>query len=63
MDRAAILQTLAELDRWRQRRVELLEEMARVNQQVTYYERLSAQMKRQVKPARVSDLIASMVKL
>ena len=61
---SAILRTLHELDRWRQRRIELVaaraseEELAKVDRQVAYYQALAEDMKREVRPARTRDLLS-----
>jgi hypothetical protein len=57
MSERAILLTLAELDRWKERESELRAELAKVQRQVAYYEALAQDMKREVRPARVSDLL------
>ena len=60
----AILRTLHELDRWRQRRTELVagsaseDEIAKVDRQVAYYQALAEDMKREVRPARTRDLLS-----
>ncbi|MEA3199344.1 MAG: hypothetical protein QOE90_772 [Thermoplasmata archaeon] len=59
----AILKTLDELDRWRRRQDELRAELAKVERQVLYYEALAKDMKKEVRPARLSDLLRTMLKL
>ena len=60
----AILRTLNELDRWRERRAELLavragaDEIAKVERQIAYYQALAEDMKREVGPARTRDLLS-----
>ena len=64
MRETAILRTLHELDRWRQRRAELVatsageDELAKVDRQVAYYQALAEDMKREVRPARTRDLLS-----
>lgn len=64
MREAAILRTLHELDRWRERRVELVaasaseDELAKADRQVAYYQALAEDMKREVRPARTRDLLS-----
>ena len=58
----AILRTLSELDRWRKRHTELRAELEKVERQVAYYEALAKDMKRQTRPARLSDLLRTMLK-
>lgn len=55
----AILASLDELDRWKQRQIELEEELAAVGRQVAYYEALVADMKRETRPTRIVDLLRS----
>lgn len=55
----AILQTLQELDRWRERERALHDELRKVQRQVAYYEALARNMKRDVRPARLEDLLRS----
>lgn len=59
----AILRTLSELDRWRKRREELRAELEKVERQVAYYEALAKDMKKETRPARLSDLLRTMLKL
>ena len=61
MHREAILETLAELDRWKERRLELDEEIAKVERQIAYYESLLREMKREVSPPRVGDLLGALL--
>lgn len=56
----AILASLTELDRWKRRQDELKSELEKVNRQVAYYEALVRDMKREVRPPRISDLLKSM---
>lgn len=60
MQDKAILAALAELDRWKRRQLELREESAKVGRQVAYYEALVKDMKKEVRPARLSDLLKAM---
>lgn len=76
MRETAILRTLSELDRWRRRRDELLAqrglfrrrdptfraELEKVERQVAYYQALTRDMKREVKPAGVADLLRTLFK-
>lgn len=59
MRERAILDTLEELDRWRERERALAGELRKVQRQVAYYEALAKHMKREVKPARFNDLLRS----
>jgi hypothetical protein len=59
----AIVRTLEELDKWRRRRDELEEELSRADQQVQYYESLAQDMKRQVRPPRVTDMLRALFNL
>src|SRR5581483_5735314 len=59
----AILRTLSELDRWKRRQEELRAELEKVERQVVYYEALAKDMKREVRPARLGDLLRTMWKL
>lgn len=62
----AILRTLSERDRWVRRRDELRaasagpDEIAKVDRQVSYYQALAEEMKREVRPARTRDLLRSL---
>lgn len=56
----AITRTLEELDKWRRRRDELEDELDRVDRQVRYYESLAQDMKRQVRPPRVTDVLRAL---
>ena len=72
----AILRTLTELDRWKRRRDELRAErgffgrrdaatraeLEKVERQVSYYEALTRDMKREVKPAGLHDLLRALLK-
>lgn len=60
LPREAILTTLSELDKWRRRRQELKEELEKVDRQVSYYESLAREMKRDVKPPRVADMLKAL---
>lgn len=62
MSDKAILRTLGELDRWRRREEELRAELEKAQRQVHYYEALAQDMKREVRPARVSDLFRAFAK-
>lgn len=62
MSEKAILRTLQELDRWTKREAELRAELAKVERQVAYYQALAQDMKREVKPARASDLLRAFFK-
>jgi hypothetical protein len=59
----AILRTLGELDRWRKRQAELRAELEKVERQVLYYEALAKDMKKEVRPARLSDLLRTMLRV
>lgn len=77
MRETAILRTLSELDRWKKRRDELRTqrgflrrrdptlraELDKVERQVAYYEALARDMKREVKPAGLADLLRTLFKL
>lgn len=58
----SILATLSELDRWKERAYELREEMEKVERQVAYYESLLREMKQEVRPARMADLLQALAK-
>lgn len=62
MSEKAILRALSELERWRRREAELRDELAKVQRQVHYYEALAQDMKREVRPSRVSDLLRAFVR-
>lgn len=62
MSEKAILRTLDELDRWRRRELELRSELEKAQRQVAYYEALTQDMKKEVRPARVSDLLRAFLK-
>ncbi len=62
MREEAILTTLTELDRWKRKRDALRAELARADQQVGYYEALVRDMKREVQPPRLLDLLKAMQK-
>ena len=76
MRETAILRTLSELDRWTRRRDELRAELGflgrwrrsaraeleKVERQVSYYEALTRDMKREVKPAGIADLLRTFFK-
>ncbi|MHB8604148.1 MAG: hypothetical protein ACYDCK_02740 [Thermoplasmatota archaeon] len=60
----AILATLAELDRWRERRAALPVEAApgeseKLDRQVAYYEALVREMKRATRPEGLAHLLRS----
>lgn len=59
---AAILRALSELDRWKRRQGELRAELEKVERQVAYYEALAQDMKKEVRPARVADLLRTLFK-
>ncbi|MBI4392441.1 MAG: hypothetical protein HY556_01400 [Euryarchaeota archaeon] len=59
----AILETLRELEKWRERQAAIERELAGIRSQVAYYERLVSEMKRETKPARVTDLLDSIARL
>lgn len=56
----AIARALAELERWKRRRDELRAELQKVERQVAYYEALTQDMKKEIRPARTGDLFASL---
>lgn len=60
MREQAILDALAELDRWRERERALGREHRKVQRQVAYYEALVREMKRDVRPARFEDLLRNL---
>lgn len=62
MSEKAILRTLDELDKWRRREAELRAELEKAQRQVHYYEALAKDMKREVRPARVGDLLRAFSK-
>lgn len=57
MSDKAILRTLKELDRWQRREADLRAELEKAQRQVAYYQALAKDMKREVRPARVADLL------
>ena len=63
MQDQAILRTLTELDRWKKRQDELKVELEKVDRQVVYYEALAKDMKKETRPARLSDLLRAFSKL
>jgi hypothetical protein len=62
MSEKAILRTLDELDRWRRRATELRAELEKAQRQVQSSEALTKDMKREVRPTRVSDLLRAFSK-
>lgn len=62
MSEKAILLTLAELDRWKERENELRAELEKVERQVAYYEALAQDMKKEVRPTRISDLFRAFLR-
>ena len=62
MRESAILRTLSELDRWKRRQDELRAELEKVDRQVAYYEALAKDMKKEVRPARLSDLLRTFLR-
>ncbi|MFA5861496.1 MAG: hypothetical protein WDA16_07350 [Candidatus Thermoplasmatota archaeon] len=63
MSEKAILLTLAELDRWKEREAQLRAELEKVERQVAYYEALAQDMKKEVRPARLSDLFRAFLRV
>ncbi|MCA1812728.1 MAG: hypothetical protein LC624_02110 [Halobacteriales archaeon] len=57
MREQAILEALRELDRWQEREVQLGEELRKAQSQVAYYQALVRDMKRDVRPPRLEDLL------
>lgn len=62
MSEKAILRALSELERWQRREAELKLELEKAQRQVAYYEALAKDMKREVRPARVADLLRAFFK-
>lgn len=62
MREKAVLRTLSELDRWKRRREDLRAELEKVERQITYYEALSSDMKKEIRPARTVDFFKMMFK-
>ncbi len=60
MQDRAILAALAELDRWKRRQQEIRAESDKIDRQVAYYEALVRDMKKEVRPPRLSDLLRAM---
>jgi hypothetical protein len=56
----AILEAMAELDRWRERARTLGPEHPNVQRQIAYYEALLREMKRDVRPPRFEDLLRAL---
>jgi len=57
MRERAIVEALQELDRWQEREAQLAEELRKAQAQVAYYEALVRDMKRDVRPSRLEDLL------
>ena len=67
MTDTAVVRTLAELERWRRRRLTVLTmhegkadlrgELEKVDRQLSYYENLAQEMKREMRPAGLADLL------
>lgn len=53
----AILEALQELERWQARLQSLEQETHKAERQVAYYQALVRDMKRDVQPARLDDLL------
>ncbi|MEE9150297.1 MAG: hypothetical protein V3U20_00495 [Thermoplasmata archaeon] len=77
MDTGKILFALQERDRWIEREMEVRseiksslkaekqakqEELVRIKEQVAYYDALARDMKKSVKPSKVSHLLNSLIK-
>ncbi|HWG92337.1 MAG TPA: hypothetical protein VNZ52_15930 [Candidatus Thermoplasmatota archaeon] len=60
MREEAVLITLSELDRWKRREKEVEAELAKIRRQVAYYEALAKEMKKEMHPVSVKDLLRSM---
>jgi Tfp pilus assembly protein PilO len=56
----AILEALEELERWQERERQLHDELRRAQAQAAYYQALVRDMKRDVQPARLGDLLRSL---
>ena len=78
MDTEKILFALQERERWKGRELELKndiksspkkekvvkqEELERIKEQVAYYDALARDMKKSVKPSKLSHLLSSLVRL
>jgi hypothetical protein len=58
MRERAILEAIAELERWQERQRTLTgEEQRKAQRQIAYYESLVKEMKREVQPARFGDML------
>lgn len=57
MRERAVVEAMAELDRWRERRNALEDELAKAERQVAYYEALLKEMKQDLKPPRFAELL------
>lgn len=62
MREKAVLRTLTELDRWKRRQQDLLQELEKVERQVAYYEALTSDMKKEIRPVRTVDFFRLMFK-
>lgn len=60
MRERAVVEAMAELDRWRERHRALEDELAKAARQVAYYEALLKDMKQDLKPPRFSELLRAM---
>lgn len=60
MRERAIVEALRELDRWRERERQLAEELRKAQAQLAYYEALVRDMKRDVSPPRLGELLRSL---
>mgnify|MGYP001105685385 CR=1 FL=1 len=56
-----VLEAVAELRKWTRRRSELIAELKRVNEQVSYYEGLVRDMKDKLSPSTLSRLLDSLI--
>lgn len=57
MRERAVVEALAELDRWRERERVLQDELEKAERQVAYYEALLKDMKRDLKPPRFAEML------
>ena len=78
MDTEKILLALEERERWKERELEVLEEikttpkgqrkekqeeLTLIREQVAYYDALTRDMKKSVKPSKVSQLLGALIKM
>ena len=57
MNEVSVLSALNELERWKRKKAEMHEDLKRVNMQVSYYEDLVEDMKKEVSPTTLAKLL------